>query len=228
MTLTPEERVATLTPRELDVARLAARGFSARYIARRYGISDRTVEVHSRHIYEKLLVSTRDALIESFADLLLARGGDPCDGCGRGADRCECSPESGSVEATVQPELDAPAARERLIGDATAVADQIELAGSALAARTIRDLVTALATPPTLVGGEERHPAFDGVIWRTPQRPAQHIGTGLSIDGPALHIASPTGKALCGLADASHVTDGRRYADCPRCIALFDVLEARP
>lgn len=71
MTLTPEERVATLSPREFDVARLAARGFSARYIARRYGISDRTVETHTRHIYEKLLVSTRDALIESFADLLL-------------------------------------------------------------------------------------------------------------------------------------------------------------
>lgn len=76
MTLTPEDRVATLSPRELDVARLAARGFSARYIARRYGISDRTVETHTRHIYEKLLVSTRDALIESFAGLLLARGGD--------------------------------------------------------------------------------------------------------------------------------------------------------
>lgn len=71
MTLTPEQRVAKLSPRELDVARLAARGFSARYIARRYGISDRTVETHTRHIYEKLLVSTRDALIESFADLLL-------------------------------------------------------------------------------------------------------------------------------------------------------------
>ena len=77
MTLTPEERVATLSPRELDVARLAARGFSARYIARRYGISDRTVETHTRHIYEKLLVSTRDALIESFADLLLAPAPEP-------------------------------------------------------------------------------------------------------------------------------------------------------
>lgn len=77
MISTPEERVATLTPRELDVARLAARGFSARYIARRYGISDRTVETHTRHIYEKLLVSTRDALIESFAGLLLAPAPEP-------------------------------------------------------------------------------------------------------------------------------------------------------
>lgn len=76
MTLTPEDRVATLSPRELDVARLAARGFSARYIARRYGISHRTVETHTRHIHEKLLISTRDALIENYADLLLARGGD--------------------------------------------------------------------------------------------------------------------------------------------------------
>lgn len=71
MTLTPEDRVATLSPRELDVARLAARGFSARYIARRYGISDRTVETHVRHVYEKLSLSNRDAFIEDYADLLL-------------------------------------------------------------------------------------------------------------------------------------------------------------
>lgn len=77
MTLTPEERVATLSPRELDVARLAARGFSARYIARRYWISDRTVETHTRHIYEKLEIGHRDVLIEQFADLLLAPAPEP-------------------------------------------------------------------------------------------------------------------------------------------------------
>lgn len=71
MTPTPEDRVATLSPRELDVARLAARGFSARYIARRYGISDRTVETHIRHVYEKLSLSNRDAFIEDYAELLL-------------------------------------------------------------------------------------------------------------------------------------------------------------
>ncbi len=72
MTLTPEERVATLSPRELDVARLAARGFSARYIADRYTLSARTVETHTRHIYEKLEIGHRDVLIERYAHLLLA------------------------------------------------------------------------------------------------------------------------------------------------------------
>lgn len=76
MISTPEERVATLTPRELDVARLAARGFSARYIADRYTLSARTVETHTRHIYEKLEIGHRDVLIERYAHLLLARGGD--------------------------------------------------------------------------------------------------------------------------------------------------------
>ena len=76
MISTPEERVATLTPRELDVARLAARGFSARYIADRYTLSARTFETHIRHIYEKLEIGHRDVLIERYAHLLLARGGD--------------------------------------------------------------------------------------------------------------------------------------------------------
>lgn len=65
-----EANIAKLTPRERDVARLSAQGFSARYIARRYGISTRTVETHTRHICEKLEIGHRDALIERYAAAL--------------------------------------------------------------------------------------------------------------------------------------------------------------
>lgn len=36
-----------------------------------------------------------------------------------------------------------------------------------------------------------------------------------------MHIAGE-GGVLCGADRVSHVTDGRRYADCPACIAVFD------
>lgn len=36
-----------------------------------------------------------------------------------------------------------------------------------------------------------------------------------------MHIAGKPG-VLCGADRVSHVTDGRRYADCPACIAVFE------
>lgn len=61
---------ATLSPRERAVAELYSRGFSAKHVASKLFISTRTVEVHVRHIYEKLGVRSRDELIERFGGWL--------------------------------------------------------------------------------------------------------------------------------------------------------------
>jgi DNA-binding NarL/FixJ family response regulator len=55
-------RPSPLTPRELQVTRLAARGLSNRRIAAELGISVRTVETHVQRAYNKLGVSKRSAL----------------------------------------------------------------------------------------------------------------------------------------------------------------------
>lgn len=52
-------RLARLTPRELEVLRLMARGLGNGEIARRLFISEKTVKVHVSHIFEKLRVGTR-------------------------------------------------------------------------------------------------------------------------------------------------------------------------
>ena len=52
-----------LSPRELDVLLYAGRGYGSSYIAPALGISENTVRTHVRHIYEKLGVSSREALI---------------------------------------------------------------------------------------------------------------------------------------------------------------------
>ncbi len=53
------ESVERLTPRELEVLELAARGLTNRAIGRALGISDRTVQGHLANIYSKLQVSSR-------------------------------------------------------------------------------------------------------------------------------------------------------------------------
>lgn len=53
-----------LTLRERQVADLAARGYTSRYIAKRLGISTRTIETHLRHVYEKFGIASRDELVE--------------------------------------------------------------------------------------------------------------------------------------------------------------------
>ncbi len=52
-------QVETLTDRELDVLRLAARGLTNRAIGRELGISHRTVQGHLASIYGKLEVNSR-------------------------------------------------------------------------------------------------------------------------------------------------------------------------
>ena len=59
---THDLRPAGLSEREIDVLRLAARGFSNPEIADKLVISRRTAEHHVQHIYGKLGVRSRPAL----------------------------------------------------------------------------------------------------------------------------------------------------------------------
>jgi two-component system, NarL family, nitrate/nitrite response regulator NarL len=52
-----------LTPREIDVVRMVTEGLRNRDIARRMGISEGTVKIHLHHVYEKLGVDGRGALV---------------------------------------------------------------------------------------------------------------------------------------------------------------------
>ena len=63
---------ASLTPREREVAMLAARGLSSHQIAGQLVLSPRTVEHHLQHAYEKLGITRRAQLPEALADLQLA------------------------------------------------------------------------------------------------------------------------------------------------------------
>ena len=60
---TIKERVALLTAREREVLALAAAGEPNKVIARRLGISFRTVELHRSHILEKMQARTTAELI---------------------------------------------------------------------------------------------------------------------------------------------------------------------
>jgi DNA-binding NarL/FixJ family response regulator len=55
------ERPEGLTEREIEVLRLAARGFSNREMGELLSISPKTVGHHVQHIYDKIGVSTRAA-----------------------------------------------------------------------------------------------------------------------------------------------------------------------
>ncbi|MBJ6763734.1 HD domain-containing protein [Myxococcaceae bacterium JPH2] len=61
---------SSLTPREVEVLRLLAGGATNKEIARHLGVSDRTVQHHTLHIYEKLGVNTRAG-----ASLVASRAG---------------------------------------------------------------------------------------------------------------------------------------------------------
>jgi len=53
------EAVPTLTPRELEIVRMVARGLRNRSIAEQLFISEGTVKIHLHNIYQKLAVSGR-------------------------------------------------------------------------------------------------------------------------------------------------------------------------
>jgi DNA-binding NarL/FixJ family response regulator len=54
-----DSAVEPLTDRELDVLRLAAKGFTNKAIGMQLGISDRTVQGHLAHIFAKLQANSR-------------------------------------------------------------------------------------------------------------------------------------------------------------------------
>jgi HD-GYP domain-containing protein (c-di-GMP phosphodiesterase class II) len=56
-----KQRPGGLSPREVDVLRLAARGLTTQAIADRLSISPKTTDHHIQHIYGKIGVSTRAA-----------------------------------------------------------------------------------------------------------------------------------------------------------------------
>lgn len=60
--LDAQEKVDSLTPRELEVAHLAASGYSALEIAAQLHISERTVESHLANVFAKLGIHSRSAL----------------------------------------------------------------------------------------------------------------------------------------------------------------------
>ena len=57
-----EDQLDLLTPREQEVLRLIARGYMYKEIARRLGISIKTVEAHTSSTLRKLQLSTRHEL----------------------------------------------------------------------------------------------------------------------------------------------------------------------
>ncbi len=60
------ESLARLTPRELEVLHLVARGMTDREIGLALGISTRTVESHVAHVLQRLAVRSRSAAVEIF------------------------------------------------------------------------------------------------------------------------------------------------------------------
>ena len=59
----PEKAVKALTDRERQIVRLVSEGLSNKEIGRRLKITDGTIKVHLHHVFEKLQVSNRTALV---------------------------------------------------------------------------------------------------------------------------------------------------------------------
>ena len=62
---------ARLTPRERETLRLIATGLSTRQMAKRLGVSERTVEAHVRTLYRKMGVRTRVQAVSAAAHMNL-------------------------------------------------------------------------------------------------------------------------------------------------------------
>jgi class 3 adenylate cyclase len=67
----PQTGVAALTPREREVAKLAAEGHTARQISEILFIAERTVETHLARVYEKLGIHSKAHLMKRAAELSL-------------------------------------------------------------------------------------------------------------------------------------------------------------
>ena len=61
--LAGRDRLIALTPREVQVIELIAKGFRNKEVAALLGISEETVEVHVKHIFTKLEVRDRTAAV---------------------------------------------------------------------------------------------------------------------------------------------------------------------
>jgi DNA-binding CsgD family transcriptional regulator len=63
----PSSGWASLTPTELDVARLVSEGLANKQIATQLFVSPRTVQTHLTHIYTKLGITSRVQLAQEAA-----------------------------------------------------------------------------------------------------------------------------------------------------------------
>ncbi len=59
----PRRSLDDFTAREVEITELIAAGFTNRQIGTRLHISENTVEYHLRHLYDRLGISTRSALV---------------------------------------------------------------------------------------------------------------------------------------------------------------------
>jgi FixJ family two-component response regulator len=62
------ERLASLTPREVEVMRLVTRGKANKVIGAELGVSQRTVEIHRAHVMEKMQAASLAELVRMVLD----------------------------------------------------------------------------------------------------------------------------------------------------------------
>jgi len=65
----PRAEGASLSPRELEIARMVAKGYPNKVIARVLEISSWTVSTHLRRIFAKLSVSSRAAMVARLMEM---------------------------------------------------------------------------------------------------------------------------------------------------------------
>lgn len=71
-----ESEIESLTPREREVVTLIARGFKYREVAEELGISQKTLETHMKHVFDKLGVVSRSEVTHLAFETGFVRPGD--------------------------------------------------------------------------------------------------------------------------------------------------------